>query len=309
MNVRVVVRCSDGRVFQSLNVLSFAFRKDAYLPYTVLNARFFGTEGFVTGASEVLLYIGEHNVHHGLVDTIKLTESGGSRIISVSSRGFTSLLCQNQIEPGLVTGVSINSLMDGYYTLPYVTHEDNSDTSSYIYVKNNSSMWEAVANLGYKQSGGYPYIRGTNCVRITPVSQPAEFVYRPNELLAVGCELSGKHLISDFHMADISGNYGTFELEDQDVLDAQIVRHKFFELDMEFVRNPSDALVYRDKYAYRGHFKHFCTYSGYNGEDLSDIITFGSVSQKRITSLDIIGTHSGISTTIGIYQDKFPHGS
>ena len=77
----------------------------------------------------------------------------------IESRGFTSLLCQNQIEPGLKTNISFNSLMDVYYTLPYVTHEDNSDTGNYIYVKDNSNMWDGVVNLSYKLYGNYPFIR------------------------------------------------------------------------------------------------------------------------------------------------------
>lgn len=298
-------RNTDASVFTEASLLSFAFRKDAYSAYTSLTARAVTAEDIFPDAAEVELYVGNILVHHGLIDQLTAETSGGSTVTTVVSRGFTSLLCQNQIEPGMKLNVSVNSLMDGYYTLPYVTHENNSDTSNYIFVKNNSTMWDGVVNLSYKLFGTYPYIRGTNCVRVTPVSQPQEFNYSGSELLSTGSAISGRRLTSHFHMSDINGDFGNFDLTDNDVLAQKIVRHRFFELDRQFLMNPQDALVFRDKYCTRAWKRRFCTYSGYNGEDLCDLATFGGVSGRRITSITITGSSSGIITEIGTYRDKF----
>ena len=302
----IKIRNTDGTEFTENALLSFSFRKDAYLPYTMLSGRVVSDEKLFANAAEIFLYIGGVSVHHGLIDSLTAETSSGICITSFISRGFTSLLCQNQIEPGIKSGVSINSLMDSFYVLPYVTHENNSDTSSYIYVKNNSSMWDGVVNLSYKLCGTYPFIRGENCVRITPVTQPSSFSYTGQQLLSTGSGIIGRRLISHFHMADIQGQYGTYELADNDVIAQKIVRHKFFELDMEFLRDPQQALVFRDKFACRGWKRLFCTYSGYNGEDLSDVVSFPGVVSERIAGVSITGNSSGIVTKLSVYRDKFP---
>ena len=301
----IKIRNTGGTEYTEDRLLSFSFRKDAYLPYTLLSGKIVSDGRIFTDAAEILLCVEGFTVHHGLIDQITTETSGGICLTSFVSRGFTSLLCQNQLEPGMITGVSINSLMDSFYTLPYVTHENNSDTSSYIYVSSNSTMWDGVVNLSYKLCGTYPYIRGDNCVRITPFPEPESFSYTDDELLSTGSEFTGRRLMSHFHMADISGHYGTYDLTDSDVTARKIIRHKYFELDMEFLNDPQQALAYRDKYVCRAWKRLFCKYSGYNGEDISDTVTFNGVSNERISAVTITGNSSGITTSLSVYHDRF----
>lgn len=306
MTAVIAFTFADGTVVREDRLLNFTFRKDIYLAYTTLYASA-AVDGLdPSGITEVSLFLDGLMVHHGLIDSLTVTSSGGGSIAAVSSRSFTSLLCQNQLEPGVKFGISINALMDSFYPLPYVTHEDNSDTSSYINVEKNTTMWENIVNLTYKLTGGHPFIRSTNCVRVTQVPDPQSFSYSPAQLLTTGSAISGKRLVSHFHMADISGEYGHFDYEDTEVTTAKIVRHKYFDLDMQFLREPSDALLYHDQVAFRGRRQLFCSYSGYNGEDLSDLVTFGSVQSQRICSLTVRGSSAGIITEVGVYHDKFP---
>lgn len=300
---------SDGIAVEEENLISFSFKKDAYTPYTTLTVRAESDSASFLTASEIKFYVKGKLVHHGLIDRLTAEISGGSKIMTLISRGFTSLLCQNQIEPGLKTEVSINNLMDSFYTLPHVTHENNSDRSSYIYVKNNTSMWESVVSLSYKHCGTYPYIRGTNCVRITPIADPTAFAYENDELISTGEVLTTRRLASHFHMADINGAFGEFELVDPDVTALGIVRHKFFELDKRFLNEPSEAVAFRDKYDGRAFKQRFCVYRGYNGEDISDTISFKGVNAERIAAVEISGSRGGVTTKISVYYDKFPRGN
>ena len=186
MTAVLTVKTADGTSLAENTVLSFMFDKDRYTPYTTLRARVKAEQSSFEEAAEVLLTVGGHTVHHGLIDNIRWESRKGERFMSVSSRGFTSLLTQNQIEPGLKMNISFNMLMDNFYTLPYVTHEYNADDSSYIYVRPNTSMWDAAANLSYKLLGTYPYIRGTNTVRISSEASPASFDLRGAKLLSLG---------------------------------------------------------------------------------------------------------------------------
>ena len=304
MNVYVILKNTDNSEMIYDNILSFSFHKDSYQSYTSLGAKFKGNISLPENISEIILKIDGKTVHHGIADNISVEFSGGSSLISVSSRSFTSLLLQNQIETGLKTNISINSLINSYYNLPYVTHEDSSE-KSYIFVKSNSNMWDGIVNLSYKIKGTYPYIRDTNCIRITPVENPAVFEYNDNNLISRGVITSGRKLTSNFHMSDLNGDFGEYELSDSDIISHNIIRHRFFELDRQFLYNPQQALEYRSAYSSRGRKKIFCTYSGYNGEDLSDIVTFGVVDKKRINSVTITGNSAGIITETAVYNDKF----
>lgn len=298
---------SSGESVEEEKILSFSFKKDVYTPYTTLTVRAAADSASFLTASEIKFYVKGTLVHHGLIDRLTAETSGGSKILKLISRGFTSLLCQNQIEPGLKTGVSVNNLMDSFYTFPHVTHEDNSDQSSYIYVKNNTSMWESVVSLSYKHCGTYPYIRGTNCVRITPIADPTAYVYENEELISIGEVLYTQRLTSHFHMSDMNGEFGEFELIDPDVTGLGIVRHKFFELDKRFLNEPQDAVAFRDKYDTRAFKQRFCIYSGYNGEDLSDVVSFTGVNAERVAAVEITGSSGGVTTKVSVYYDKFPH--
>ena len=67
---------------------------------------------------------------------------------------------------------ALSELKDGSKTPEEAAEENNSDTSSYICVEAHTTMWQNIVNLTYKLTGGYPYIRGTNCVRITQYDAP-----------------------------------------------------------------------------------------------------------------------------------------
>lgn len=305
MNIKIRIVMTSGETAEYSQIMSFRFVKEAYTPYTSLSVSMIADNNdYGCSAAEIFMYAGDTAIHHGFIDTVEYTKSFGKNIVSITSRGFTAMLCQNQLEPGLVSGISIDKLIDGYYTLPYVTHENN-DSSGYIYVKSNSSIWDGVVNLSYKLCGTYPYIRGTNCVRITAETNPSEFSYNQSSEIETGSSSSLKRVISDFNMSDINDSYGEFTLTDDEIVSRKIVRHKVFELDRQFLYNPQEALEYRDKYVRRGSIRKFCRYSGYNGEDLMDKVTFEDVSGARICRIEITGDSKGIFTELSVYNDGF----
>lgn len=307
MTVTIGIKNSAGVLIEESPVLSFNFKKDIYTPYSSLSALICPSGSSYNNAAEIILSIDGTAIHHGLVDSLKLEQKNGCSIMSISSRGFTSLLCQNQIEPGLQMNISFNMLMDDFYTLPYVIHEDDPDTSGYLYIRPNTSMWDAAASFSYKRMGTYPYIRGTNTVMMSPYSLPNSFDLSSEKLISEGTEILNSRLASDYHMADIQGEYGSFDLSDSDVSDLKIIRHKCFDLDMRFLYEPQEALVFRDKYDFRGRTRYFSSYSGYSGEDLYDLVSFDGTNYEPIGSVSVRGSHKGVFTEIGVYSDKFPH--
>ena len=305
MSTRLILVNKDMTTHTEMDILSFSFHKDAYLPYTKLSVSFLTETDNIDDYAEVKLYIGGILVHHGYINTFECRKVGGKIKGYAVSDGFTAQLCRAQIEPGLKTGISLNSLMEDYYTLPYVEHENNADTSNYIYVKQNSAMWDAVASLSYKRCGTYPYIRGTNTVRITPFPAPSSFAYDTDECIETGTGNDYRRMNSDYHMEDIHGDYGHYDLTDSTAVDYRFVRHLYMELDMRFLYSPQKALEYRNKLDCRGMRKRWCVYNGYRGEDISDIMTIDSGTSARIMFIDINGSGKGIFTKVGTYIDKF----
>lgn len=295
----------DGTTNVISDILSFNFVKDCYTPYTSLSAAFLSDGISPENVREIKLCINSKLVHHGIADTLDVCTQNGTTVCKITSRGFTSLLTQNQLEPGLKPNISFNSLMESFCTIPHVLHENNSDTSNYIYVKPNSDMWDGIANLSYKLYGTYPYIRDANTVRITPVSTPESFSYDNAELLKSGTRRTTKHMISDYHMTNIDGDYGDFDLTDQNVRALDIVRNFYFELDLQYLSSPMNALYFRDKFNTRKAISHYCLYSGYNSEDISDVVSFGSVEEKRINAVRIFGSSKGIFTELSVFSDSF----
>lgn len=300
----------DGTTSRAVRVLSFKFIKEAYTPYTQLSAVFstkttaFTPFGSPSEYSEVTFFIESCIVHHGIIDSFKIIKKDGVTEGVLKSRGFTSLLLENQLKPGLYTNISIDKLMNDYYTIPNVTHE-GSTSENYIFVRNGSSMWDALVSLAYKVHGTYPHIKGTNKVVMIPETSERSLVFNDNKIVGCGSEIKTTRLVSDFHMADIDDTYDQFSYNNPTAAEKKIVRHRYFDLDRRFLYSPEQALCFRDAVAMRGWKRKFCIYGGYNGEDLYDTVSFGDVQNGIIKSISITGDKNGIFTELSVYEDKF----
>lgn len=312
MNAMISFLTSDNKESRAYLTYNFTFIKEAYTPYTQVTATFSVADSEVifnpihsaADFSEVTFYIDSKPVHRGLIDSFRIIENDGGRIGILKSRGFSSLLLDNQIQPGIYTDISINELMDNYYSFYKVTHEKSSD-KSYIYVKSGSSMWDAVVNLSYKLYGTYPHIKGMNEITMTPGTPNKNLVFDGDSLLNCGSEINTTHIISDFHMADVDDTYGKFNYTNPDAVNMHIVRNRYFDLDRRFLYNPEQALHFRDAIAAKSCKRKFCTYSGYSQEDLFDTVSFGDVTNGLIKSIKVTGDQSGMRTELSVYYDKF----
>lgn len=249
----------------------------------------------------VYLYGGEKLLHGGVTDDLKISRRGGVTQITLTSRGFSSMLTQDQLEPGIIEDVTLETLVNGYYKIPGVTCEEDT-RKSYIYVKKGSSVWDGIVGISYKLYGNYPYIRGDNRVMITPPGDPVSFTYDSKEMLETGSEYTTRKFISDLHMADIDGTFGNFELSSDHVKSLGIVRHSFFDLDRQFLYDPESALGYRMAYALRAGDSRFVKYSGFLGEDIGDLAFFDDETDgSAIGSVSVTFGGGGLFTKISVY--------
>lgn len=310
MNAFAIFVRPDNTESRAFKILNFKFTKDAYIPYTQVSAVLstetttFTPFGSPSEYSYVIFYVDSYPVHHGIIDLFRITTENGMTKGILKSRGFTSLLLDNQLKPGLYTNISINKLIKDYYTLPNVTNE-TSTSENYIFVKNGSSMWDALVSLSYKIHGTYPHIKGQNKVMLSHGTPEKSLVFDDDTLLNYGSEMNTIRLVSDFHMLDIDDTYNNFNYNNPETAEKQIVRNRYFDLDRRFLYEPEEALHFRDAVAMRGWKRNFCTYSGYKREDLFDTVSFGNIQNQPIKSIKITGDINGIQTELSVYEDKF----
>jgi hypothetical protein len=290
----------------------FRFIRDVYTPYAELTASYLCLNTPLNKPAKARLLLNGNIAYEGVIDKIKFSRFVDSSLCTVHSRSFTSALLQNEITPGLHNNLTFNALMDNFITLPNITHESNSSGTNYIFVKPGSSMWEAVSNFCYKVYGTHPYISGTNKINVSHKSNPTTFTRTTSNCIGWGEEYDFSNAISHFHMADIDGNYGVYNYTDSSVTVKNIVRHKHYELDRQYLENPQNALLYRSKMSKRRLRSVFCIYDSYDGEELGDILNLSgviTVSNRRINRIEIVGKSSPkgshITTKISAYIDGF----
>lgn len=301
MLVWLYYKKADGTEVSFDQIFGITFKKDAFTPYTTLTAVAAATP-FPSDIHEIRLAVEAYTVHKGIVDSYKVVEEKGFKKAVITSRGYTSLLTENQLAPGLYTDISLNKLFKNYFTLPNITHEDNSDLS-YIYVNKGAAMWDGAANLSYKLKGSYPYIRKHNTVMMSMPTDAKNLAYTDEQIVSRGTELSTARMVSHYHMADIGGDYGKFESVSKEAVSRNLIRHRYFELDRRFLYSPQSACDFRTMMSERGYKRKFFTYNGYQGEDLNDLVTFGDTAEKRIKAIRITGNSKGVFTELSVYED------
>lgn len=287
-------------------VLSFKVTKEYYTPYSTLKADVIFPDMSFFLCKKVQLILNGFTIHCGLLDNLILNSTLNYSHATISSKSFTSLLCQNQLEPKLMGNVSLNSLVDDFISIPEVSHEDNSESVNYIFVKNGSTLWDAVVNLNNKINGGHPYICNNNKIMISKKTNPLSVTLTNDSLTDFGYGFDTTKMVSDIHMQDIDGNYNTYNLNNYDVSRFNIVRHKQIDLDRQYLSNPQDALIHKINYSMRGYYFCFGTYYGYSGEDIGDYINFpNSKPNSRVSKLEVTGSKGIVSTKVYAYYDNY----
>ena len=293
----------SGSTLTEAVCLSFRLEKERYTPFTALTARFLTDSSDFGNPASVAFRLDDQLLHQGILDTLTVTKQKGIRTVEISSRGFTSLLMQNQMAAGMLTGVTLQSLME-QYAVPGVTYESGVTQNNYVWVKEGTSQWDAIVNYGYKYNRGYPYISGANEVRLTRKAA-GSIAIDGDALLAAGGLLDYTRMVSHIHMADAEGNPDAFSLENPEATARNISRHRQISLDLQYAAEPEACLEQKLRYSMRGCSGDRAVYPGYHGEDLERHIILGSFAQGYFSRLVITGAGGQIRTEVYLYRDKF----
>ncbi len=308
--VQAVVHTKEENHIEFREAVSFYFHKDKYSANTELDIILQDKTGAVPEfctINRIELAVSGFNIHNGLIDKAEIRRENGITQLKVHSRGFTSLLLANEMEPGLHTNVSINTLMNDYYTFPpFVKWKNDHSTVNYIYVKPHRSMWDSIINLSYKLYGEYPYIRNANEINLNPHTDYVSTVFLKKEYLASGWSIGTKGMLSHLHMQDVDGNYGAFERTWDQADDMYIVRHKQIAFDRQYLDDPERSMDLLLSTASQKWRTRYVEIPGYVKLDVNDIISAeGLFVGARIGGITVSGDRKGVKTRYEVYYDSF----
>lgn len=304
-NAALTLKNTSGSVFTTNKLIGFRCKKERYTPYSELTVSVLGGDS-VSDVVEAQFSIDGKVLHKGIMDAMTVTKSGGKTVLRLTSRGFSSMLAQNELEPGLMMQISLNELMSEKMIVPNVTWQNSSAKARYIYVKDNDSQWSAIVNLSLMLNEDYPYIGQVNEVRLSPGSVK---VVSPSGIFEEGVTGDYSKMVSHYHMKDVNDTY-SYNYTDGFATARGIVRHKYIAYEKQFVALSDYGLQYRLSYTERGCKGRFLTYLGYSGEELRDKVTFPDGNVLEISAVEICGnSKKGIFTKDICYFDRYCNNS
>lgn len=288
--------------------ICFNLDKERYTPYTSFKGAFIIPEYYEEIIS-IRFYIDDNNIHYGSVDMSKMTFLKGYYRLDIVSRSYTLALGLNQPKPQINSSVSLSNLLTRNVTLKNISCETGTKTINYIYVLENSTLWDAVVAYSLKAYGTYPFVYKINQVRVTVPTTAVSRTYAYSSVIEKYNGSSLSNLISHIHMRDTDGNYETYNLTNDYAVSRDIIRHKQIPLDKQWLAAPDMALSSRVDYSKRAAKYRGMKVLGYSGEELFDKFTcqYGSptYTDSVIHRLNISGSNNVIYTTMYEYIDAY----
>lgn len=302
MNVLLKLYFKNGTTLETDRIVTFRCAKERYTPYSTLTVTA-ETECADAAIVKVDFYVGGKLVHSGIMDLLSVVKSDGRSLMKITSRGFSSMLAQNEIEPGTLTQVSLNKLMNQYMTIPNVTWQSSDTTVRYIYVKEHDSQWTAVICLALTLHETYPYIGAVNEIRLIPADNP--LVVTPEKVFEEGIRGDYSRMVSNYHMKDVNGSY-TYHYSDGFAEERGIIRHKYIPFDRQYIALDDLGLQFKLNFTERGCNARFVSYLGYSGEELCDKVRFSDGTECEISAMEICGNAvKGVFTKLTCYFDRY----
>lgn len=291
------------------DITDIRFTKERYTPYTTVSGRALFASPPQGMIKNVSFLDGDTLMHFGLPDKVEWTFRNGEGSLMFSSRGFSAALGQNQLTPGMYTNTTFESLMNSSIALPNVEYEQLEKPINYVYIKENDTMWGAAAAFARKYCKEYPYISGSNTVRVTRDETLPVLDVPGDGIVSVSSGVEFSHIISHYHMRDVEGTYNTYNLAMQSAVDLDIIRHKHISFDRQWLSDPDEAMKSRLDYAARGMQYIKVCYNGWSGEDIRQAVNFSAkgikAQEKEISRIDLSISRKGTLTTLWCYGDEY----
>lgn len=304
-SISILFRLTDGTSFSCGEIVSMNFSKNRYQPCTEMSAAVLCSRRSADIA-RVHLYIGSKLVHDGVFEYARREYKDGRALMHFRSRGFTVMLAQNEPVPGMNYDMDLTKLGRINTRIPNVTYQSGTDQVNYIYVKERSTIWDAVGAYSMKAYGTQPFIYGTNTVRVTkPSAQPVAIP--ADRVVTCGDSTDRRSMLSTVCFADLDGNY-PYTMTSQSAEQLGIIRQRYYPFDRQWIVETDKGMRLKLATSARRCDASFVSYVGYSGEDLftpftadcGDLVISGEVHDLSVSAAD-----GRIVTTLTDYSDTF----
>ena len=293
---------SATKVYSLTKCVSLSYEKERYTPYTTASGIFVCTQT-PEEIYKLSIVVDGVSIHYGPVDSYEFYREKGLSLVRFSSRGFSMGLSQNQPLPGMNFNVNLQSLIDANVTVPHVTCQQDTAVANYIFVKESSSLWDAIVALCQKVEGTYPYISGQNTVMFSKPSESA-LDLSGEKVVKSGNGVHLTNVISHYHMKDTEDAY-SFNYTNQVASDFEIVRHKYINLDRQWLSDPDSGLMHKGYFSGKGIKYTFRKFAGFHFADLCRKVKLSSSVTKEVSKIRLEYTKKGFFTTLWFYDDDY----
>ncbi|MCR4645995.1 MAG: hypothetical protein K5695_11435 [Oscillospiraceae bacterium] len=301
MSFRLRLYFAEGAAVETA-CTALVLEREIYTPYETLTAEFPVGDFHPEQVCRIGLEYDMTEIFLGITDRVVQVLRAGVRMLRIKARSFTSVLVQNELVPGLHANLTIGDLVQGFYTFPHVTYQEDQRTG-YIYVTSKTSLWDCIVHFTYKLTGGHAYTVG-NMVRMTLPDDP-RLVTIP-AAVSYGTEYDTTKLVSCYHMEALDGTPDAYVQDNPAAAGTEIVRHKQIPFDRAYLSDPTEALTFRNLYSDRGWRAKFVEYAGFADEQLGEKVTFGAhLQEERICRVRVVFGANGLRTTVWAYEDGF----
>ncbi|WP_295156176.1 hypothetical protein [uncultured Ruminococcus sp.] len=306
-SLKLLLKDGQGSVERTFTeCLGFVYEKALYVPYTKFSGVFFYDGNAAISACDVLrvdVALDNVNIHCGMPDSVTVERYGYGKRIRVTSRGYTLLLAQNEPYPRINTNVTLRSLCTANLVHSKIDYEMPTPVVSNVYVKEGSTVWEAAVAYCIKASGNYPYIRRKNTVMMTTAGAGTVDHSRCTVTRHFD-SIDSSMILSDVYMQGLDDTY-PYEAHDSSAAEMEIVRTRYYPLDMQWLYDPQEGLQHKLDYSNRAVRAEGMTYEGWRHEDIMYKASGGLLSGRRINRLRITGGRKGVFTTVWAYDDRY----
>lgn len=270
-DIKIVITDENGVQREFTNGIRVVMRRELYASYVSLSGEFIcDTEISASKICCIEMKLGSSTVFCGIPDRVEVHFRQAVRLISFSSRSYTSLTAQNEPQPGIISDVDLAGLVGSCLSHPKITVEQNTQVENYIFVKNSSSLWDAIVAYNIKRQNRLPYIYGTNKIMSTKAHSVTRN-YGGEKILDAGFGVNTVSMLSDVHMRIGNDEY-QYSYINPNAAAFGIKRSRYYELDYQWLHDIQQGLVYKVADSNRLSNVKFFEYASFRNEQLFDVV-------------------------------------
>lgn len=290
--------------------IAFRYEKERYTPYSTLNGQWYCPSALSIDETVMIrFYIDNVMVHVGFPASSEIIKKDGRTILKLSSTGYSAMLMTNQCAEGLIPDVNLTGIIQkAGFTLPNIAYQQNTPVANYVNYYDGTSLWDAIVIYSLRVGGKhFPYLSGSNTIRIEPLGTETTHEITPSELISRSSRTDYSRMISKITMKGVDGTPAEYVRTNPLTSQRSIVRCREINFDREWIMAPEDGVQHKFDYSMRALSADVFSFFGYLSLDLLDRLSVSDLGfNGEVDRFTVSGSaEKGIVTTVWCYHDAY----